>query len=117
MTSVNFEFLIFFSCIPGLASTDDWASHLFYLTNNGACGWQGKMSELEYYEKLKQQNHPCKMLAIADHWLRKELEQMRKEKRTERAQGEMARPETYDNHQGGYASGRLLNAETDEMET
>ena len=75
------------------------------------------MSELEYYHKLKEQNHPCKMLAIAEHWLRKELEESRKSKRREKAHGTMAHAEVYDKQQGGYASGRLLNAETDDMET
>lgn len=69
------------------------------------------MSELEYYNKLKEQNHPCKMLAIAEHWLRKEIEEMRQQKKKERAQGELSRAEKYDNQQGGYASGRLLNEE------
>lgn len=86
---------------------DDWASHLFYLTNKGDCGWQGKMSELDYYAKLKEQNHPCKMLAIAEHWLRKELEEMRKERRHEKAHGEMAHVADPTDRQGGYASGRL----------
>ena len=71
------------------------------------------MSELEYYSKLKEQNHPCKMLAIAEHWLRKELMEMRRQKKREKAQGAMAHTETYDKQQGGYASGRLMNAEPD----
>jgi CCR4-NOT complex subunit CAF16 len=70
------------------------------------------MSDLEYYHTLKAQNHPCKMLAIADQWLRKELEEMRRQKRTEKALGEMAHVETYDKQQGGYASGRFINALT-----
>lgn len=32
---------------------DDWATQLFYLTNKGNCGWQGKPSDLELYKKLK----------------------------------------------------------------
>ena len=95
---------------------DDWASHLFYLTNSGDCGWQGGMNELEYYHELKEQKHPCKMLAIADKWLRAELEESRKQKKQERAAGVMARDEIYDNQQGGFASGRLLNAEAEAME-
>jgi CCR4-NOT complex subunit CAF16 len=94
---------------------DDWASHLFYLTNKGECGWQGKMGDLEYYHKLRELNHPCKMLAIADQWLRKELEEMRSHKRTEKALGELAHAETYDKQQGGYASGRFFNAETGDV--
>ncbi|KAL3807924.1 hypothetical protein ACHAXA_000363 [Cyclostephanos tholiformis] len=56
---------------------DEWASHLFYITNAGSFGWQGEMRELDIYQKLKAENHPAKMLAIADHFLRKELEENR----------------------------------------
>jgi CCR4-NOT complex subunit CAF16 len=91
---------------------DDWASHLFYLTNKGQCGWQGKMEELEVYHKLKAENHPCKMLAIADHWLRAELNENRRLQQFEPAQGAAVRlPDPTDISQGGYASGRL---QTDE---
>jgi CCR4-NOT complex subunit CAF16 len=54
---------------------DEWASHLFYITNAGSCGWRGEMRKLDVYQKLKANNHPAKMLAIADHWLHKELEE------------------------------------------
>lgn len=92
---------------------DDWASHLFYLTSEGNCGWQGKMNELEIYHKLKAENHPCKMLAIADHWLRKELEYNRKHKKMEKAQGELAHQAMVDpaDHQGGYSSGRNIRTD------
>merc|ERR1712032_137602 len=69
---------------------DDWASDLLYLTNKGDCGWQGKMDELQFDHDLKAQNHPSKMLAIAEHWLRKELDESRELKRKERAHGTMA---------------------------
>merc|ERR1719261_2471019 len=36
---------------------DEWASDLFYLTNKGDCGWQGKMDDLQFYHDLKAQNH------------------------------------------------------------
>ena len=32
---------------------DDWATHLFYLSNRGNCGWQGAPSDLDLYKKLK----------------------------------------------------------------
>lgn len=85
---------------------DDWASHLFYLTDSGSCGWQGRLEDLEVYQTLKEQNHPAKMLAIADHWLRKELEANRKARRFEKAQGEMAHTLDPTDSQGGFASGR-----------
>lgn len=91
---------------------DDWASHLFYLNNQGQCGWQGDMQSLEYYQQLKAQNHPCKMLAVAEHWLRQELEANRRLNRHEKAQGAVVKgPDPTDYSQGGYSSGRLLTDE------
>jgi len=87
---------------------DDWATHLYYLTNKGKCGWQGEMSSLEIYQQLKVENHPCKMLAIADHWLRKELVESRKALLYEKAQGEMAYQADPTDRNGGYASGRNI---------
>lgn len=91
---------------------DDWATHLYYLNDTGSCGWQGRMQELEIYQKLKAENHPCKMLAIAEHWLRAELEEKRRRHKFEKAQGVMAHQgDLLDRTQGGYASGRM---ETDD---
>jgi CCR4-NOT complex subunit CAF16 len=97
---------------------DDWATHLYYLNNNGSCGWQGEMKDLELYHTLKAANHPCKMLAIADNWLRKELEDNRKNRRLEKAQGEMAYQDLVDvtDRNGGYASGRNIDTEVKDVE-
>ena len=54
---------------PIFDGLDDWATHLFYLNDSGKCGWQGRMEDLEFYQKLKAENHPAKMLAVAEHWL------------------------------------------------
>ena len=86
---------------------DEWATDLFYLTDEGKCGWQGKMDELELYRDLKAQNHPAKMLTIAEHWLRKELEENRKKNKREKAQFADMEVDPTD-RQGGYASGRNL---------
>ena len=86
---------------------DEWASHLFYLTNEGKCGWQGKMQDLDVYKELKSNNHPAKMLAIAEHWLRKELEENRKLNRYEKAQYAGTDLDPTD-RQGGFASGRNI---------
>lgn len=86
---------------------DDWASHLFYLSNEGKCGWQGKMQDLEIYRQLKRDNHPAKMLAIAEHWLRKELEEARRLGKKEKADGAMAHQLDPTDHQGGFSGGRL----------
>ena len=92
---------------------DDWASHLFYLTNQGKCGWQGKMEDLEYYQKLKAENHPCKMLAVAENWLRKEMVEARARNEYEKAQyADMELDPT--DRQGGYASGRGIHMEEDD---
>mmetsp|Transcript_2398 Transcript_2398/g.5160 ORF Transcript_2398/g.5160 Transcript_2398/m.5160 type:complete len:314 (-) Transcript_2398:349-1290(-) len=90
---------------------DDWATHLHYLTDEGKCGWQGKLEELEVYNKLKEENHPAKMLAVADHWLRAELEKNRRIQRKEKAQGEMAHALDPTDHQGGFSSGRNVRTE------
>lgn len=92
---------------------DDWASHLYYLNDTGSCGWQGRMEELEIYHTLKAQNHPCKMLAIAEHWLRSELVEKRRRHLFEKAQGVSSHhgSDLLDRTQGGYASGRM---ETDD---
>ena len=91
---------------------DDWATHLFYLTNKGDCGWQGKPSELDLYKKLKAENYiGGYMLAIADHWLRKELEENKKRKRLEKAQGAKVHELDPTDRQGGYSSGRNIRME------
>jgi len=87
---------------------DDWATDLHYLTDKGTCGWQGKLQDLQIYQKLKEENHPAKMLAIADHWLRKELEANRAMKRKERAQGVLAHALDPTKNQGGFSSGRNI---------
>jgi CCR4-NOT complex subunit CAF16 len=87
---------------------DDWPTHLTYLTDTGNTGWQGKLEELEFYQKLKEEKHPAKMLAVADHWLRKELEIKRELRRFEKAQGAGAYELDPTDRQGGFASGRNI---------
>lgn len=86
---------------------DDWATNLMYLTDKGTCGWQGKMNDLQVYKDLQASNHPCKMLAIADHWLRKELDANRLLHKKEKA-GLAAMEVDPTDRQGGYASGRNI---------
>jgi CCR4-NOT complex subunit CAF16 len=90
---------------------DDWPTHLTYLTDSGNTGWQGKIDDLEYYQKLKSEKHPAKMLAVADHWLRKELECNREKRKFEKAQGDLAHELDPTIRQGGFASGRNLKVE------
>jgi CCR4-NOT complex subunit CAF16 len=90
---------------------DDWPTHLTYLTDSGNTGWQGKIDDLEYYQQLKSEKHPAKMLAVADHWLRKELERNREKRKFEKAQGDLAHELDPTIRQGGFASGRNLNTE------
>ena len=51
------------------------------------------------------------MLAIADHWLRKELEENRKKRTFEKAQGDLAHQLDPTDHQGGYSSGRNIRTD------
>lgn len=94
---------------------DEWPTYLHYLTDSGNTGWQGKLEDLAFYQKLKVENHPAKMLATADHWLRKELERNRERKKFEKAQGHGAHELDPTNRQGGYASGRNISTETASM--
>jgi len=90
---------------------DDWATDLHYLTDTGNCGWQGKVQNLDRYHELKRDNHPAKMLAIADFWLRKELMAKRAAKKMESAQGELAHTLDPTDRQGGFSSGRNIKTE------
>jgi hypothetical protein len=38
-------------------------------------GWQGKIGDLELYKELRAKGEPSPLLRIAEHWLRKELEE------------------------------------------
>jgi len=91
---------------------DDWATQLYYLTDSGDCGWSGSLHELDYYQELTAKQHPAKMLAVAERWLRAELEERRRLHLHEKAHGKMAIDiDLTDRSQGGYSSGRM---ETDQ---
>jgi CCR4-NOT complex subunit CAF16 len=95
---------------------DDWATHLMYLSDQGRVGWQGRMDELELYKELQRTQHPAKMLAIAEHWLRGELAERRLKRQREKAMGAAALLEEMDvtdRNQGGYSSGRLRTKDED----
>ena len=66
---------------------DDRETHLHCLTNERKCGWQGEIQDLEKYQKLKEENHPSKMLAISDHGLREELERNHRSRRADKSHG------------------------------
>lgn len=88
---------------------DDWPTDMMYLSDKGTCEWQGKLNELEYYQELKRNNHPAKMLAVADHWLRAELNERRKKRKLEKAAGSLVHEADPTLRQGGYASGRAID--------
>ena len=70
------------------------------------------MEDLEVYQNLKANNHPAKMLAIAEHWLRAEMEAKKAKKMKEKALGVNSHlSDVIDRTQGGYSSGRM---QTDE---
>ena len=87
---------------------EDWPTHLFYLNEHGSCGWQGSLEENVYYQQLKRENHPAKILAVAENWLRRELDAKRRANIHEEALGELAHAVDPTDRQGGYASGRGL---------
>ena len=90
---------------------DDWATNLRYPIEEVKCGWQGKIQDLEKHQKLKEENHPSKMLAIADHWLRAELERNHRSKRAGKSQGELAQSLNLTYCWGGFSSGRNIQTE------
>ena len=110
-TKLNLVLVAYNALSDGL---DDWASHLFFLTDKGSCGWQGRMEDLDVYQKLKAEQHPAKMLSIAEYWLRKEMEAKRALNRKEKAARAYDTEDLLDRTQGGYSSGRM---ETDEEAT
>ncbi len=81
---------------------------MFYLTGNGVCGWQGSLEGNEYYQQLKRENHLAKMLAVAENWLRTEMNEKRRVHIHEEALGELVQAMDPTDRQGGYASGRGL---------
>lgn len=87
---------------------DDWPTHVHYLTDEGRSGWQGRLEELDYYQELKRRNHPAKMLAVADHWLRAELERNRAKRIFEKAAGSSVHEADPTDRHGGYGSGRNI---------
>tara|TARA_Y100000389_G_scaffold198439_1_gene234948 strand:- start:538 stop:1431 length:894 start_codon:yes stop_codon:yes gene_type:complete len=78
---------------------DDWPTDLLYLKNDGTIGYSGKLTDLDYYVNLKKTNHPAKMLAVAEYWLRAEVDKLE----TEAGVVDLCDPR---DRQGGYASGR-----------
>ena len=91
---------------------DDWAKNLHYLIDEGKCVWQGKIQDLEKHQKMKEGNHPSKMLAIADHWLRAELERNHRSRRAGKSQGELAQSLDPTYCWGGFSSGSNIQTES-----
>ena len=73
---------------------DERATHLHYITDEGKCGWKVDIEDLEKYQKMKEENEPSKMLAVAYHCLRAELERNRTLRKAEKVQGELAQEST-----------------------
>lgn len=91
---------------------DDWPTHLHYLCNKGHTGWQGKIGDLELYQKLRTQGEPSPLLRIAESWLRAELEEKRALNEQEEAAGPQALQErdptqTSTVSGGGFVAGRM----------
>ena len=91
---------------------DDWPTHLHYLCNKGHTGWQGKIEDLEIYQKLRAEGEPSPLLRIADTWLRSELEAKQREGEHEEASGQVALNEKNPDalnyvRGGGFSAGRM----------
>jgi CCR4-NOT complex subunit CAF16 len=90
---------------------DDWPTHLHYLGNRGQTGWQGRIGDLDLYQKLRSIGEPSPLLRIAETWLRAELEQRSGAK--EEASGPAAQDEKnplavgFTKDGGGYTAGRM----------
>ena len=67
---------------------------------------------MEKYQKLKEENHLSKMLAILYHCLRTELERNRRFRRAEKSQGELAHSLDPTDHKGGFSSGMNVQTES-----
>lgn len=61
---------VIFICICSYAThifdgLDDWPTHLHYLNNTGATGWQGEINDLEMYREMRARGEPSPLLRIA----------------------------------------------------
>ena len=91
---------------------DDWPTHVHYLTRMGETGWQGKLSDLDLYQKLRKEGYPSPMLKIATTWLRAEIAQggVVKENESGVAALEGLNPDGLStNRGGGFNPGRMLS--------
>ena len=91
---------------------DDWPTHLHYLNDQGATGWQGRIEELDIYQQMRQRGEPSPLLRIAETWLRAELEARDRQNIQEEAMGEAANADrnpmqvSYVSG-GGFSNGRM----------
>lgn len=91
---------------------DDWPTHVHYLNDAGATGWQGRLEDLEMLQELRAKGETSPILRIADTWLRAEVEAKRAKGDNEKASGAAAmtaqdpRQNPNKSH-GGFASGRM----------
>ncbi|KAJ1425160.1 P-loop containing nucleoside triphosphate hydrolase protein [Ochromonadaceae sp. CCMP2298] len=92
---------------------DDWPTHLHYMCNKGHTGWQGKIGDLGLYQEMRAKGEPSPLLRIAEHWLRKELEEkeaageLREEASGPAAMIERDPLQTTTTSGGGFAAGRM----------
>ena len=88
---------------------EDWPSHVHYLHYTGVTGWQGRLEDLEMYQKLRavisiqpvnnlelkdvfqKEGNPSPLLRIAEIWLRAELREMKEKAECEPEDGIAAR--------------------------
>lgn len=96
---------------------DDWPTHVHYLNNHGATGWQGRLEDLEVFQARRQAGDPSPMLRVAELWLRAEMlekkEKCEREKEDGSAALEAANPlqASYVSG-GGFSAGRMSAYDT-----
>ena len=96
---------------------DSWPTHVHYLNNEGATGWQGKLQDLEHYQELRKAGEPSPMLRIAERWLREELLERKKKLKDGEALEKASGQGVYDlentladiDRGGGFAAGRMAS--------
>jgi CCR4-NOT complex subunit CAF16 len=89
---------------------DDWPTHLHYLGNKGQTGWQGKIGDLDIYQRFRAAGEPSPLLRIAETWLRAELEDkscVKEEAAGPAAQDERNPLQLSYVSGGGYTAGRM----------
>ena len=91
---------------------DDWPTHVHYLNDQGATGWQGLLGDLDILKDLRAKGETSPILRIDEHWLRGELAAKEQVGEQEKASGpamiaELDPLQKSNNQGGGFSNGRM----------